>query len=68
MVDLEESEKRVSRRAELRRELVEYVALVCSGQCSRVATRPISESWSHKFVLIANDVTFCFNYAALSGR
>lgn len=30
--------------------------------------RPISESWSHKFVLIARDVTFCFNYAALSGR
>lgn len=22
----------------------------------------------HKFVLIASDVTFCFNYAALSGR
>lgn len=25
-------------------------------------------SRSHKFVLIASDVTFCFNYAALSGR
>ena len=25
-------------------------------------------SRSHKFVLIASDVTFCFNYAVLSGR